>query len=192
MRFESSRGALEKWIVNHEGKVTTQERSEHFDVRWLERLKLGTPYPQQIEHVLNLMSREPIVSARARLVIDFTGVGRPVFDMAVRAGLQPQGVLITGGSETTRHGTIFHVPKQILISQLEARLHSGELRIASNIADAPALQEELKDFARKVSESGRVTFNARSGSHDDLVLSLAIALFAALNRNEFTRTEFFV
>jgi hypothetical protein len=184
---------LEKWIVNHEGKVTTQERTEHFDVLHLERLKLGTPYPQQIEHVLNLMSREPIVSARARLVIDFTGVGRPVFDMAVRAGLQPQGVLITSGNEVTRNGgNIYHVPKQILVSQLEARLHSGELKIASNIADAGALADELKDFARKVSESGRVSFNARSGSHDDLVLSLAIALFAALNRNEFTRTELFI
>jgi len=59
----------------------------------------------------------------------------------------------------------------------------AELKIASNISDAGALADELKDFARKVSESGRVTFNARSGSHDDLVLSLAIALFAALNRN---------
>ena len=58
----------------------------------------------------------------------------------------------------------------------------AELKIASNISDAGALADELKDFARKVSESGRVTF-ARSGSHDDLVLSLAIALFAALNRN---------
>jgi hypothetical protein len=117
-------------------------------------------------------------------VIDFTGVGRPVFDMCQRAGLRPQGVLITAGNEVTSDGTISHVPKQTLVSQLEARLHSGELRIASNISDAGALAGELKDFARKVSESGRVTFNARSGSHDDLVLACAIALFTALNRNE--------
>ena len=29
------------------------------------------------------------------------------------------------------------------------------------------------------SAAGRVTFNARSGAHDDLVLSVAIALFGA-------------
>jgi hypothetical protein len=180
---------LNKWITNHDAKVTTQERTEHFDVLHLERLALGTPYPQQIQHVLNLMQREPLQGARAQLVIDFTGVGRPVFDMCQRAGLKPHGVLITAGSEVTRSGgTIWHVPKQILISQLEARIHSGELKWASNIADSGALTDELKDFARKVSESGRVTFNARSGSHDDLVLSLAIALFAALGgRNEFSR-----
>jgi hypothetical protein len=119
----------------------------------------------------------------------FTGVGRPVFDMCKRAGLRPHGILITAGNKVTSDGTISHVPKQTLVSQLEARLHSGELKIAAGLADAPALAGELKDFARKVSESGRVTFNARSGSHDDLVLAVAIALFASLNRNEVTSVE---
>jgi hypothetical protein len=171
----------EKWTTNHEAKISRQEQTEHFDVLYLERLALGMPYPQQIQHIANIMSREPIVSARARLIVDYTGVGRPVFDMLQRAGLRPHGVLITAGNEVTSEGTIFHVPKQFLISQLEARLHSGELRITSNIGNAGAPADELKDFARKVSESGRVTFNARSGSHDDLVLSLAIALFSALS-----------
>lgn len=47
-----------------------------------------------------------------------------------------------------------------------------------------ALQDELKDFKRKVSEAGRVTFNARSGAHDDLVLAVAIAAWYGGNRNE--------
>jgi hypothetical protein len=65
---------------------------------------------------------------------------------------------------------------------MEARLHTSELRVAAELADAPALRDELKDFARKVSDAGRVTYSARSGAHDDLVLACAIALFAALNR----------
>jgi 2-polyprenyl-6-methoxyphenol hydroxylase-like FAD-dependent oxidoreductase len=36
----------------------------------------------------------------------------------------------------------------------EARLHSGELRIAAALTEAGALADELKDFARKVSEAG--------------------------------------
>lgn len=183
---------LMEWDTDHEAMVFKQKHTEHFDILHLERLALGTPYPLQIQHVANLMGREPLSSARAQLVIDFTGVGRPVFDMCQRAGLKPHGVLITAGNEVTSDGTIYHVPKQTLISQLEARLHSGELKIASNIADAGALKDEFQDFARKVSESGRVTFNARSGSHDDLVLSLAIALFAALNRNVTTSETFYV
>lgn len=184
---------LQQWDTNHETKIFRQKSTVHFDVLWLERLRLGMSYPAQIQHVANLMGREPLASAQAQLVIDFTGVGRPVFDMCQRAGLKPHGVLITAGNEVIRNGgTIHHVPKQFLISQLEARLHSGELKIASNIADAGALKDELQDFARKVSESGRVTFNARSGSHDDLVLSLAIALFFALNRPTFSREDLFL
>jgi hypothetical protein len=47
-------------------------------------------------------------------------------------------------------------------------LHTGELKIAAALSDAGALQEELKDFQRKVSEAGRATYNARTGAHDEL------------------------
>jgi hypothetical protein len=67
----------------------------------------------------------------------------------------------------------------LLISVLDARLHTGELKIAAALSDAGALQEELKDFQRKVSEAGRATYAARIGAHDDLVLSVAIALWWA-------------
>jgi hypothetical protein len=77
---------------------------------------------------------------------------------------------------------VHHAPKGTLVSALEARLHSGELKIAAELLEAPTLKNELKDFSRKVSESGRVTYNARSGAHDDLILSICIALHVALNR----------
>jgi hypothetical protein len=71
------------------------------------------------------------------------------------------------------------LPKQHLVSTLEARLHSGELKIAAALTESPILKNELQDFARKVSESGRVTFSARSGTHDDLILSICVALHVA-------------
>ena len=66
-----------------------------------------------------------------------------------------------------------------LISNLDARLHTGELRIAAALGDAGALRDELQDFQRKVSDAGRATYAARTGTHDDLVLSVAIALWFA-------------
>jgi hypothetical protein len=81
-------------------------------------------------------------------------------------------------------GNQFNVPKQHLISVLEARLDT--LKVAAELAELPALLDEMKTFIRKVSASGHVTFNARSGAHDDLVLATAIALFVALNRSETT------
>jgi hypothetical protein len=57
------------------------------------------------------------------------------------------------------------------------------LKIAAALSDAGALQEEWKDFQRKVSDAGRATYNARTGAHDDLVLAVAIALWWATSRS---------
>jgi hypothetical protein len=82
------------------------------------------------------------------------------------------------------------VSKQILISTLDARLHTGELRFASELTEAGAMQEELKDFRRKVSVAGRYTFEARVGKHDDLVLAVAIGLWAIVGRPKQTPPRF--
>lgn len=172
---------VDEW--KYSGGVTWRQQStEKFLVRHLERLPLGTPYPQQVQHVANLLGRDPLKGAD--FALDYTGCGRPVADMFVRAGLRPTMVLITAGHEWSRHeGNVLHVPKQMLVSGLEAKMHGGELRIAPALAESEVLRDELRDFARKVSESGRVTYDARSGAHDDLILSIAIALFVATNRN---------
>lgn len=169
------------YVRDDKNRVLRQSKTERFLVRHLERLPLGMPYPQQIEHVANLLGREPLVGAT--FALDFTGCGRPVADQFERAGLRPQKVLITSGNEATLHdGNTHHVPKGFLVSGLEARMHSGELKIAADLMESTALKEELRDFGRKVSESGRVTYNARSGAHDDLILAICIALFIATNR----------
>jgi hypothetical protein len=178
-----------EWIPDHRNKIAKQAKTERFFVRHLERLPLGMSYPAQIQHVANLMGREPL-SFGATFALDYTGCGRPVADQFARAGLRPQKILITGGNEVTRHnGDTFHVPKSYLVSGLESRMHSGELRIADALTESPALKEELRDFGRKVSESGRVTYNARAGAHDDLILAMCIAIFIATNRIESSSEE---
>jgi hypothetical protein len=170
-----------KWILDEKKKLWWQERTEHFDVRHLQRLPLGLSYPAQVQHVATLLGRPPL-NAGAALVIDETGVGRAVGDIFEAAGLSPNRVTITAGNESTQHGArTWHVPKGILISGVDARLHTGELRIAAALGEAAALQEELKDFQRKVSDAGRATYNARNGAHDDLVLACAIAVWFATN-----------
>ena len=169
---------LDKWSPKG-GNLWRQERSEHFDIRHLERLPLGMSYPAQVQHVANILARPPL-NEGANLVIDETGVGRPVGDLMDGAGLRPHRVTITAGLEATQHGArTFHVAKSLLISGLDARLHTGELKIAAALSDAGALADELKDFQRKVSDAGRATYAARTGAHDDLVLCLAIALWWA-------------
>jgi hypothetical protein len=68
-------------------------------------------------------------------------------------------------------------------------LHTGELKIAAALSDAGALQEELKDFRRKVSDAGRAAYNARTGARNDLVLAVAIALWWARTSGPMTVIE---
>ena len=149
-----------------------------FQVGHLGRLPLGTSYPNVVSHVTNMLHRPPLLG-KAELVIDFTGVGRPVFDMFVGRGVSPIGVTITAGEFTTHEGLIWRVPKITLISRIQALLHDGRLKIHKDLPDAAALVSELQDFRADVTDSGYWKFGARAGKHDDLVLALAIALWRA-------------
>lgn len=162
-----------------------RERAEvHFDVRHLERIPLGTPYPAVADYVQSLLMRPPLHD-EADLVLDETGVGRAVADIFQERGMSPVRVAITAGSDVTDQGrSRYHVPKSTLISAVDAKLHVGELRFAAELTDAGALADELKDFQRRVTASGRATFNAREGKHDDLILSVAIALWWAMRLPE--------
>jgi hypothetical protein len=177
-------------VPNDKTKTFHQGYREEFHVRHLERLKLGTPYPNQVEYVCDLLTRSPL--DKAEFALDYTGCGRPVADMFVRAlrGIRKVNqVLITSGFEVVKAGLNHHVPKTHLCSQLEARMHSQELKVAPQLRESPALKSELQDFVRKVSESGRMQWGARSGAHDDLILSMAIAVYLATNRTTVTRSE---
>lgn len=167
------------WSSEPQRKV---ERVEH-RVRHAERLPLGMSYPDQVAHVRGLL-RAPELPAAPELVIDMSGVGRPVFDLFEVEGLKPIGVVITGGLEEVRDGERVHrVPKILLVSRLQASLHAGELRFAVGLTEESALRQELGEFRMRHTEAGRLTFGAREGRHDDLVLGLAIAVWWAQQRS---------
>ena len=69
-----------------------------------------------------------------------------------------------------------------MVSVLQALLSSRRLKIATGLAEAAILIEELKAFRAKITVSGNETFGAwRERDHDDLVLAVALALWLAEN-----------
>jgi hypothetical protein len=183
----SERGPLAVAAIHHTHyqhlhlNGTVRDAGETFDVRHLARLPLGLSYMEQVGAVRLLNARPPLQGCE--LVIDETGVGRPVGDLFDNTGMCPTRVTITAGDNQTCVGKRrWHVAKSLLISGLDARLHTEELRIAADLTEASALADELKDFRRKISAAGRYTFEARVGKHDDLVLAVAIGLWAIVGR----------
>ena len=154
----------------------TSPQPSIFQVGHLERMPLGTPYPAIVAHVGRLLGKLP---ARSELVIDITGVGKPIFEMFIYSGISPAGVLITAGTSETWDDAVYGVPKLTLVSRLQALLHQGQLKILRELAEAETLVRELQDFRVEYTATGHLTFNARSGKHDDLVLALAIAVWRA-------------
>ena len=71
----------------------------------------------------------------------------------------------------------YGVPKLVLVSRVQALLHSGRLKINKNLPEAKALADELQSFRAEVSENGYWRFAGSGNTHDDMVLAIAIALW---------------
>ena len=65
---------------------------------------------------------------------------------------------------------------------VQVALQTGRLKIAADLAEVGILTQELQNFQVSISESGFDSYEARTGKHDDLVLSLAMALWLAGRR----------
>lgn len=172
------------WYTTPKAQRTAWLPTE-YHVRHLERLKLETPYPAQIAHIRALLKREPLLSQEPTVALDYTGVGRPVLDM-FRAARVPHllGINITSGLNPEPTAVGWSVPKVELVSNVQALLHAGHLKIARELPEAPTLLRELQDFRVNFTAAGNATFGAREGMHDDLVLALAIAVFGVNHSKE--------
>lgn len=168
--------------VREEVKVT--EPTCTYQIGYLERAPLGTPYPNIVEHVTALLTTPPLTGniwagGNAVLVVDYTGVGRPIVDLLRKAETYPVAVSITGGTAVTTPGArTFGVPKRDLVAALQVGLQSGRLKIAAGLKEAAVLTAELVNFRMKQTTTGQDTYEAwREGQHDDLVLAVAIAIW---------------
>ena len=158
-----------------------QEVESTYDVRHLERLPRGTPYPQQVERVTRLIEHTRNTTGfEPRLVVDQTGVGRPVVDMLRAAGHKwLAAVSIHGGDEATRDGHDHKVPKRELVSILQVMLQTNRLQVVRTLPDADVLTRELLAFKVTISKTGHDSYGNdwRENPHDDMVLAVALAVW---------------
>jgi hypothetical protein len=149
----------------------------HYAVRHLERLPPATPFPEVFARLTEVFAAEPLRGSR--LVVDYTGVGQPVLDMLRKAkvGAKIIALFVTTGKRSSsdeRGG--WWVPRQELAASLQVLLQSRRLRVAPALPESAMLARELAAFKVKVSTSSPEEMDAwRQGTHDDLVLAVAVA-----------------
>jgi hypothetical protein len=177
-------------LQHGDGSVTVEpEKATLYDVRFVSRLRLRTRYEEVASRIAEVVGRlrdprawgEGAEHRQVHVLIDSTGVGRPIVDLVRAALLGVQRTSITAATITaTDHaeGSLFshevRVGKQYLASRL-ATLIEQKLIVLPESEEARALMEELKNFQQKVSDAGRFGAEARTG-HDDLVIALGLAV----------------
>lgn len=95
----------------------------------------------------------------ARLLLDSTGVGDPVFDELRRSDLAVDGYKFTRAS------------KADLIENLSVMMDDHKI----SYPEIPVLINELRLFGYETGKTGTVTYRAPEGHHDDCVIALALA-----------------
>ena len=147
-------------------------------------MKRGTPYPQQIAHVLRLLA-SPALFGRTELVVDATGVGRPVVDLFRQARVKRlTPVTITGGLKVIHDANEgWKVPKRDLVIGAQVLLQQGRLRISPGLALKDTFRQELMNFKVKIDPlTANDSYGAgREGQHDDLVLAVTLAIWRAVS-----------
>lgn len=155
-------------------------------LRYLERIPLGTPYPDVVSRVARV-TRFGDLDGACELLVDATGVGMPVVDLLRRAGLRCQltAAIITGGTSEGYVNGVQRIPKRNLITGLQLTLQHGTLQIAGGLKYGAALMAEMAEMRVKIrangnGEQGHEQFGAwREGAHDDLVFAVALACWGA-------------
>jgi len=161
-----------------------------YEVVHLERVRLGMPYSQQVDHVEALLERSLLNRLQPSVLEDCTGVGRPVFDSSravhVRVGggqrafrslgcctrrgdyRRGRGIGQPGGVVGAKRGTGVEAASPTALGRPSHRRQPVRCRCTG---------PELQYFRVRSTEAGNATFNAREGVHGDLVLALALAVF---------------
>jgi hypothetical protein len=182
-------------VAEYEWRQNESREEDHWLVRHLERLPLGTPYPQVADRLAELVGnikkrkseiREPMpwggyglrtVTPSVTIYVDATGVGQPVVDEMSSRSLSPIAVYFTHGDRRTEEGRSgVRLGKAWLVSRLQTLLQSRRIHLP-NTQETQRLAQELLDYEIRVSEDANDKYGAfKVGTHDDLVTALGLAV----------------
>ena len=171
-------------VAEHERRSVGSRQETHFVVRHLERLPMGTPYPQLAKRACEVAKKARARSGRqGSLYLDATGLGDPIVDL-VRAEVAGEAhvvpVYFTFGDRRVEEGRVRDqrviLGKAWLVSRLQVLLQTGCLHLPRT-SESETLARELLEYEIRVDEQANDRYGAfRVGRHDDLVTALGLAV----------------
>jgi hypothetical protein len=166
-------------VAEVEPRLEGGRQEIHFVVRHLDRLPLGTAYPEVARRLAEIAGR---VARRSReqpvTFVDATGVGKPVVDILQERAHDTRivPVYFTHGDRRTKDSGGVKLGKAFLVSRLQSLLQTGRVHLPRT-PEAEVLARELQDYEIRVDENAHDRYGAfRVGTHDDLVTALGLAV----------------
>jgi phage FluMu gp28-like protein len=113
---------------------------------------------------------------KARLLIDSTGVGDPIFDSLLRRQIHVEGYKFTSASKAELIENLsMMIDQKALSIPGKPRVFKDGKMIRESESDVPELINELKLFGYTKTKGGTIQYGAPSGYHDDCVIAWALA-----------------
>jgi hypothetical protein len=156
-----------------------------YRVRHAQRFPLGTRYSEVVDRIRTGLTATSLLG-RTMLAVDATSLGAPIVeqieDTIPSARCHP--IVITPGDTVSAAEGRIRVPKRDLVDTTAVLLQNGRLRIAKQLDATAELVDELLDYRRRISDAGHTSYGPSSSTgHDDLVIALSLACWAAENRS---------
>ncbi len=177
-------------------EVENRQGEDYHIIRRLERLPMGTTYPQVAARLKSVVAgvrtrmawdeaerqavpswqRQPVEDAALAVYVDATGVGQPVVDLLAVADAPIVAVYFTYGDKRMVNGMQMSLGKAWLVSHLQALLQTGRILLPKT-TEAEVLAQELRDYEITVDQDANDKYGAfKVGTHDDLVTALGLAV----------------
>lgn len=166
-------------VVESEFRPAGRRRVDHYLVRHLERLPMGTQYPDVARRLAEILEAlQERGESWPFVYVDATGLGEPVIDLiedAVRR-CRVRTVYFTHGDRCREEDRVIHLGKAYLVTRLETLLQTGQLHLPRT-REAEELARDLLEYDLQIPEDANERYGAfRVGRHDDLITALGLTV----------------
>lgn len=159
------------------------KRRNSYIIKAVSVVPLNTPYPNIVSWIVNLANTN-FSKYNYTIVVDYTGVGRPIVDMIRQQDIKVVAVNTTGGHKTTwKTSYEVNVPKKDIVTSLKASLEDNRAKFAEGLPNYhDDIVKEFINFQEKISNSINLQYEGKHGYHDDIVMSIGLAIWYGENR----------
>jgi Terminase RNaseH-like domain len=154
-----------------------------YHVHHMERLALGTSYPEVAQRVAAIVCAYRLRDRKRHVLMDATGVGQPVYELvreAIMASPNHRGVWvrpITFAYGATYDQKSGRLGKAYLVSRLQRLIQTQCIKLPKEHPEALVMVEEVRNYEIHVDQDGHDTYGAfKVGTHDDLATALGLAV----------------